>query len=175
MSTRGLFLVIGGALLIGSLGVVMVAGGVSVQPPEPKHPWQSSSAASAELDRLGTAIRQQEERAYDVAAGHFFQDPEDAEESRPGFYLSSVKILRLAVGADSSNALALYHLGLALARKSYAGFGSWNQSELREAVSILTLAEVRAVGRYARWRAQIARDLVRERRNLDRPGPGGDR
>lgn len=167
MKNTRVFFAAAGALVVSSLTLVAVRSGVGVERQRPAAPLPTASAsASTELDRIATAIREQEERAYDVAADRFFQSPEDAEGSRPGFYLSSVKALRLAVDADSSNALALYHLGLTLARKSYTGFGSWNQNELREAVNILAEAQARAVGPYARWRAQIARDLLRERGNL---------
>ena len=137
------------------------------------HPGRASSeqgdtgySVSHQLDSLALLIQHEEERAFSLASLRFFQDPEDADPARPGFYQSSLKILRLAVDADSTNAEALYHLGQVLARRSYSGFGKWNTRVLQEAIVRLRAAERRAVGRYAYLKPAIDEDLSRETHNL---------
>jgi hypothetical protein len=132
-------------------------------------PWDSAHSASRSLDSLARVIQDSEERAYAISSMRFFQDPEDAQGARSGFYQSSVKVFRLAVDADSTNAEALYHLGVVLARKSYLGAGTWDRSLLRQAVSALRRAQLRATGPYARLRSLIERDLARENHNLETP------
>lgn len=122
--------------------------------------------ASSQLDRLGVSIESLEDQAYELSAQRFFQDPEDAEGARAGFYSSSIKVLRLAVNADSSNARALYHLGAALSKKSYDGFGVWDSALVREAVVVLERAQGHASGSYANLRPAIAKALTDSRQNL---------
>lgn len=138
---------------------------------------QSAVAAPSEnvseaLDSVGLAVEDLETRAYDLAAPRFFEDPEDAQASRGNFYQSSVKILGLAVAADSSNAWAQYHLGAVLARKSYSGFGTWDRRLLAEAVEQLRNAEGRATGPYAALRPKIQHDREEQERILA-TAPGG--
>lgn len=123
-------------------------------------------SASRRLDQIGFQMEHLEEAAYNVTAGRFFEDAEDAQSSRQGFYLSSVKVFKLAVAADSMNAEALFHLGHVLAQKGYTGFGNWSADSLTEAVSILEKAEARAVGVYATLRPRISRELSIQRENL---------
>lgn len=126
----------------------------------------STGIVSRQLDSLGVLVQRQEEEAFALASQRFFQAPEDADPARPGFYQSSVKILRLAVDADSTNAEAVYHLGAVLARKSYAGFGKWDTRLLREAVARLRAAKRLAMGRFAYLRPAVDQDLSRETHNL---------
>ncbi len=124
------------------------------------------AARARELDSLAMSVWREEDRGYAIASGLFFQDPEDAEGTRSGFYLSSIKLFRLAVGADSTNAEAIYHLGQLLCRKSYSGSGTWDKRLLQEGVRRLQVASRKAVGRFASLRPEIEGDLVRELHNL---------
>jgi hypothetical protein len=134
--------------------------------PRPAGQTVQRSAGSHELDSLAMSVRRDEERAFAVASALFFQDPEDAEDAKPAFLLSSVKILRVAVDADSANAEAMYHLGLVLCEKSYSGSGKWNKRLLQEGVRRLQEASRKAVGQFAPLKAQIMGDLARELHNL---------
>ena len=115
-------------------------------------------------------VYQAEQQAYLVAGDRFYEDPEDAQSAQHKFFQSSVFFLTLAITADSTNALAEYHLGQVLARKSYTGFGTWDANILRAAVNHLARADRHAIGRYQPLKADIVKALRHERANLDSLG-----
>ena len=127
-------------------------------------------SASRAFDALGMRAFAVESQAYIVAGDRFYEDPEDAQSVQHKFFQSSVFLLLLAVDADSLNALAEYHLGKVLARKSYTGFGTWDQDTLKAALKHLVRAQALAVGQYASVRPEITAELRQQRQNLDTLG-----
>ena len=157
--------------------VILVSSALFLSAGAPKAPsrartpvqrfFHASDTVSDRLDRLGATIFDAERRAYELAGSRFFQDPEDAQGAQSGFYLSSLKVLRLAVAADSTNASAAFHLGQVMARKSYKGWGEWDIDTLRASIRHLSRAQALAVGRYNQLRPAIDASLRREQANLD--------
>lgn len=103
------------------------------------------ASSSRQLDRIGAQLFELEKHAFDATAeGPFFQDPEDAQSTRAGFFSSSEKILALAVTADSGNSSAWYHWGIVAATRSELGFGNFDATLVRAAIDRLNSARARA-------------------------------
>jgi hypothetical protein len=108
-------------------------------------PYTPNGGMSRQLDRIGTQVLTLERKASDASAGRpFFEDPEDSQSARSGFFLTSSKVLSLAVAADSGNAVAWYHLGLVTAERADLGFGTWDTTLVKSAIQFFEAAKERA-------------------------------
>ena len=131
-------------------------------------PHSTNGISSRRLDVIGTQVFDLEKRAFDrVAEGPFFQDPEDAQSKRAGFFSSSDKILSLAVATDSSNAAAWYHWAVVTVARSELGFGNFDAALIHASIDRFNKARTHAATReFAGLRPKIDRALEEERRVL---------